>query len=285
MQSLGNRAWGSEGTHVDSSTSKEELLRICRRKYENKPLPQTRKTHEVATVTEHTSVAPVSSRRSAAGDGEVMTWASKCPSKENVSNKPRDWDSFQEENVSNKPRDLDSFLEDCLNPSGSVSEACSQPVDPSVLQSSNLDWCFAPTPPNTHTQNSKVASSSFRPSDLDWCFAPAPPSQGVVCRSLSGFDFDSFFDECLQSSTPCEEKPLSSDKAAKQEKPAPHLSNASENYQQVPNPAPNQHTIPQPSLAGSPGMKFDSDAFFNDLLGGTGSNHGAVSLKTASVVW
>jgi len=35
MQSLGNFAWSSDGVFADSSAGKEELLRICRKKYEN----------------------------------------------------------------------------------------------------------------------------------------------------------------------------------------------------------------------------------------------------------
>jgi hypothetical protein len=45
-----------------------------------------------------------------------------------------------------------------------------------------------------------------------------------------------------------------------------------------------QPAQPQPSLTG---MKWDSDAFFDDILGsaGAGGRQGAVSLNTASMIW
>merc|ERR1711998_123118 len=124
----------------------------------------------------------------------------------------------------------------------------------------------------------------------------------------SGFDFDSFFDECLQSSTSCNAREVKN-----QANPivTSHQNNPFEKHQQVlpagkvekqtnsPSlqhdpckpchqvevPASSQSLNPQPSLTGLPGMKFDSDAFFDDFLGSTNSRHGTVSLKTSAVAW
>merc|ERR1719359_2429303 len=166
MQRLGNRAWGSDVFHIDSSASKEELLRICRRKYENKPLPQTKDKLDLATVTPRTSIAPVASRRSAMGNASVATMSSdyKCPS---------------QTKVLEKTVELDSFLDNILKPAESASEACAQTVGPSPFQSSSLDWCVAPTPPGL-AQGSQDGSSSLQLQDLEWCFAPAAPGMGMA---------------------------------------------------------------------------------------------------------
>jgi len=295
MQNLGNRAWANEGSRVDSCTSKDELLRICRRKYEGKPLPWIKNKVDLATVPPRTSTAPIASRPSA-GDGPAEAMAK----------------------VPEKALNLDSFLENCLKPSESASQAYSQTVGPSAFQSGSLDWCVAPTPsgpaqgsqggssslqpndldwcfappsksmaptPPVPAQGSHGESGSFQQDDLDWCFGPAPPSKGVVCRSLSGFDIDSFFDECFKPST--EKRALSSDNVDKKENPGSHQSSAFEfsSQQQVLVSEPSRHMTPQPSLTGFPGTKFDSDSFFNDLLGSSSSCNCANSIKMASVVW
>lgn len=277
MQSLGNRAWASEGSPVDSSTSKEELLRICRRKYENKPLPQTPKTLAVNTMTSHTS-AQVSSFRSAARDSHAEA-------------KSLDSDYPSQKSISDEPNDLDSFLADCLKPSKSASQALSQTAGPSSFPPSDPAWCLDEHSEKTScTQDFQlVGQSSCQPSNLDSCFAPAPPSQSVVCRSLSGFDFDSFFEECSQPKASCEAKNeakvLSVSGAAKHEEPVSQQRDAFEDSHKVPMPVPSEQAIPQSSLTGFPGMKFDSDAFFNDLLGGDGCQRSAISFKTSSVIW
>jgi hypothetical protein len=107
-----------------------------------------------------------------------------------------------------------------------------------------------------------------------------------VCRSLSGFDFDSFFDECSKPSTPCEKVISFACKVKEHEKAASPQRNAFETHQHVPTPIPSQAFQPsQPSLTGLSEMKFDSDTFFDELLGGAGRHHGAASFKTSSVIW
>lgn len=184
--------------------------------------------------------------------------------------------------VPGKAVDLDDFLERCLKPPESASKACSQSAGPSVFYAGSVDWCDSPKQPGA-VPDSKGVPNTFQKDDLDWCFAPAPPSKGVVCRSLSGFDFDSFFDECSNPSN--QEKASSSGKVERKECPASEQSSAFENHQQVPMPAQSEHMTPHSSVEGFTGMKFDSDAFFNDFLGSTGSHSCANTLKTSSVVW
>jgi hypothetical protein len=311
MQRLGNRAWASETTHVDSSTSKEEMLRICRRKYENKPLPQTQNQVDAITNVSRTSTAQFASHGSTAGDGpaKAMSSASKCPSMMKIKSQKK---------VSEKALDLDSFFDHCLKAPESDSKASFQSAGPSASESDSLDWCVAPTPtdpaqdcqdssshmqpngldwcfaPVSHSkgtsptqagaaQDSKCDSSLFQPNDLDLCFAPAPPHKGAVCRSLSGFDFDSFFDECVNPSN--EEKASSLGKVERKESPVSQQRSAFESFQQIPMTELSQSMTHQSSPTEFPEMKFDSDAFFNDFLGSTGNHSCANSFKTSSVIW
>jgi len=285
MQSLGNGAWGSHGAQINSSMGKEEQLRICRKKYENKP--QNIKACTVATEAPSASPAPEVATCSAQ-DGSVnaVQASSKRPPQKSVSD------------------DLDSFLGDCLKPSELASQQqapakqaiLSTPVQtPSSLQPIDLDWCVASTQPSQ-------APGYPPPSDLDWCFAPAaksqggkcapaPPAQGVIARSLSGFDFDSFFDECLQSST-CDAgkgemlqpSPSSCDvgKVQSQKTSVAQQFDPLQICQQVQVSIPNQSAQPQPALTG---MMFDSDAFFNDMLGSASGRNSTLPLKSSSVMW
>jgi len=318
MQSLGNSAWGSHGAQINSSMGKEEQLRVCRQKYENKPLPQNTKGHAAATKAANASSVPEVSSRSAAQDGYVnaVQCASKHPSQKSCSD------------------ELDSFLEDCLNPSDVVSKhqapcnllpntklpptsllpaISSTPVQmPSSLNPIDLDWCVAPAVPAPPSQ----APSCIQPTDLGLhhstlsCFAPAPPSKGSVCvpappsqgvtaRSLSGFDFDKFFDECLQSSTSCDAGNLQASascdagkvdklksfdvgKAQNQKNSVSQQFDPLQICQQVQVSIPNQSAQPQPALTG---MMFDSDAFFNDMLGSASGRNSTLPLKSSSVMW
>jgi hypothetical protein len=288
MQSLGNGAWGSHGAQINSSMGKEEQLRICRKKYENKP--QNAKGLAVATTkAPNASSAPeVSSRPAQDGYVDAVQRDSKRPSPKAVSD------------------ELDSFLGECLKTSELASKhqaptnqaISSTPIQtPSSLQPIDLDWCVASMLPSQ-------APSYVQPTDLDWCFAPAPPRQagkcapapprqGVVARSLSGFDFDLFFDECLQPSTSCDAgagnvemlQPSTSScdvgKVQSQKISVSQQFDPLQNCQQVQVPLPSQSAQPQPPLTGF----FDSDAFFNDMLGSTSGRHSAVSLKSASMMW
>lgn len=176
----------------------------------------------------------------------------------------------------------------------------STPVQtPSSLQPIDLDWCVASTPPSR-------APSCLQPSDLDWCFAsapisqsgicaPAPPGQGVIARSLSGFDFDSFFDECFQPSTSCDAGKLETlqpstsscdvGKVQSQKTSVSQQFDPLQMCQQVQVPLPTHSSQPQPSLTGFAGTKFDSDAFFDEMLGSTHGRNSAVSLKSSSMIW
>eukprot|EP00746_Dinoflagellata_sp_MGD_P164364 gnl/MRDRNA2_/MRDRNA2_92955_c0_seq1.p1 gnl/MRDRNA2_/MRDRNA2_92955_c0~~gnl/MRDRNA2_/MRDRNA2_92955_c0_seq1.p1 ORF type:complete len:388 (+),score=69.34 gnl/MRDRNA2_/MRDRNA2_92955_c0_seq1:76-1239(+) len=294
MQSLGNGAWGSRGAQINSSMGKQEQLRICRKKYENQQ--PNAKGLDVATKACNTSSAPQVLSR-AARDGCVDAVQS-------ASNR------FSQTSASD---DLDSFFGDCLKPSELASKQqplanqamLSTPVQmPSSSQPIDLDWCTASTQPN-------LAPSDHQPSNLDWCFppsapiqggncAPAPPGQGAIARSLSGisgFDFDSFFDECLKSSTSCDagtlpvEKPQSSIPSSDVGKGQSHHISVSQQFdpfqicQQVQVSLPTQSAQPQPPQTGFAGMMFDSDAFFDEMLGSTSSRHSKVSLQSASMIW
>lgn len=278
--------------------ARKNYLGCAGKKYENQPLPQ--KSKRLTKAAPQTSTPPVLSGQSASQEGhaEAVPCGSKRESEKSASNKQIDL------------IDLDSFLENCLKPPEVASRTV--PQTPGCVQPNELDLCFGQAPPGQ-------TEMKFPPSDLDWCFAPAPPSQANVCappppiqgvagRSLSGFDFDSFFDECLQSSTSCNAREVKN-----QANPivTSHQNNPFEKHQQVlpagkvekqtnsPSlqhdpckpchqvevPASSQSLNPQPSLTGPPGMKFDSDAFFDDFLGSTNGRHGTVSLKTSAVAW
>lgn len=267
MQSLGNCAWG-QGSQISSSMGKEEQLRICRKRYENKPLPQTTKGLTVVPkAVECASKRP--SEKSIADGTDAQPCASKRLSEKSTSD------------------DLDSFLGDCLKPAVMSNQVNSSAQTPTSLQPSSA-------PPN--------AQSCVQPIDLDWCFAPAPapsgpspnqgivtpapPCTGVIARSLSGFDFDSFFDECLQPSTSCDagkadklQSTATCDVGKVQKEPSP-VSQQFDPFQICQQPA-----HPQPSLTGFAGMKFDSDAFFDDILGNAGGRQSAVSLKSSAMMW
>lgn len=251
MKSLGNLAWSSDEPRISSSTSKEELLWMCRKKYENKPLP-------LPASQNMTAAAP---RTSAAAFGDGCTKPALPPATKKVSPMKLQHRSAAAErctgailvdstSTSDKPLDLDSFLEDCLKPS----EPAPKPF-------------FSEPLINTETS----ISGSCLLNELDRCFVPAPPSQSTVCRGISGIDFDAFFNECSPSG---KEKVPYADTVNKPDEPASHDGFV---MQLLPT---SQSADPPSSQGGFSGMDFNSDAFFDEYLSNA---HGAAS-KTAAVV-
>jgi hypothetical protein len=235
MKRLGNLAWNSNEHCINSSTSKDELLQFCRRKYENQqPVP-------VTTGASCASAVPKFPCYSAAEDtcARALPDDSQGPVQKSMTLK----------SISDKSLDLDSFLEDCLRPSDPVTKSLSQL--PSSVGGCNGNSCLQ--------------------QELERCFLTAPTSQNVICRSISGVDFDAFFDECSAS---CKENVPNDDK--KQHEVS--LCNAFE----VSMPLESQSADPQAEF---PGMNFNSDAFFDNFLTKKNGYSGTVPSKNSSVVW
>eukprot|EP00746_Dinoflagellata_sp_MGD_P161164 gnl/MRDRNA2_/MRDRNA2_88210_c0_seq1.p1 gnl/MRDRNA2_/MRDRNA2_88210_c0~~gnl/MRDRNA2_/MRDRNA2_88210_c0_seq1.p1 ORF type:complete len:332 (+),score=65.98 gnl/MRDRNA2_/MRDRNA2_88210_c0_seq1:90-1085(+) len=236
MQRLGNSAWkGSEHCIFDSSTSKDELLRFCQRKYENqKPVP-------VATT------CPSAVQKLPCNSAVDVTCAGVAP----VESERPAQKSMKLKSNSAKPLDLDSFLEDCLKPSDPVTKAV--PQIPSSVGQCN-------------------GNSSLQ-QELERCFLPAPKSQNLTVRSISGFDFDAFFDECSSS---CKKSVPNEDDNKRPHEVPLHTE------LEVPMPQQNKSADTQAEF---PGMNFNSDAFFDHFLSKTNDYSGTVSSKSSSLVW
>merc|ERR1711904_624652 len=134
------------------------------------------------------------------------------------------------------PLDLDSFLEDCLKPSEPAPQASS--AEPRIANETSTD-------------------ASCLLNELDLCFVPAPPSQSIVCRGISGIDFDAFFNECSPSG---KEKVPYADTVKKQGEPASH---SAFDVQMLPK---SQSADPQSAKGGFSGIDFNSNAFFDEYL-------------------
>jgi len=244
MKSLGNLAWSSDEPCISASTTKEELVRMCRKKYENKPLPLSTVQNVMAADGCREVLPPTATKKFGAMQlprgsktGEGCTGAVPVTSK----------------SIPDKPLDLDNFLENCLKPSGPASKASS----PQPLISFEAS-----------------SGASCQQSELDRCFVPAPPGQSIVCRTISGIDFDSFFNEF----SPCgKDKVPYAEGVKKQDEPAFH-SVFKDNGR-----LKSQSAKPQSSQEIFRGMEFDSNMFFDDFLRGTHGYSGKLSQKSAVV--
>jgi len=251
MKSLGNLAWSSDEPCISASTTKEELLWICRKKYENKPLPLPAPKNTMAA-------APRTY-----GDGSKEAVSPPATKKAGAMKLPRHYNTGEgctgTLNVSSKSTsdhllDLDGFWEDCLKPSEPASNASSS--EPLIsLETSN--------------------GASCQLNDLDRCFVPAPPGQSIVCRTISGIDFDAFFNDYSPSGN---EKAPSADAIKKQDAPAIHSASVDQGLLK------SNSAAPQSSQEGFSGMDFNSNAFFDDFLSGAHGYSGAAS-KKAAVAW
>jgi len=281
MQSLGNSAWSSDGVCAGFSTSKEELLKICREKYENKPLP-VKRSEKLLGESSSTSATPMAACCSSARDGRRCAPDSGLPRSEAVPFVTK----YPSQKTADKPLDLDSFLEECLQPAAPSSNAspfvvldCTSTCS-NHFQTREFDWtkCFDSEKATAAPASAKLGNSC-QPNGVDQCSgsekaASAPPSQGVLCKSISGFDFDSFFDECSNPSTQC-----NSLHSGNLEKPVLKQHKAFDSCEEAQMSLPIHPANPQPLQTP---LQFDSDAFFDDIFSNTSR---AVPVKTSSVVW
>jgi len=162
MQSLGNRAWGApQGC---PSMGKEEMLRLCRAKYENRQPPKPHCTKDAAGADrshhgfELASPAPVYEQpQSASGQPQI---AAQAAARVNCSQ-----GELTAQAAPGGFTSLDDFLNDCLTPTPAA-----VPVQEKL-----------PTAYPDHL-NPFIAS------------APAVPR-----KCAQDFDFDAFFDEFLKA--------------------------------------------------------------------------------------